>query len=388
MRASLFLFRGRLPLGLDVARDIAAGHGGTCLSTEYKRIRAHLRWRCQHGHTWNASLYSLKFRRSWCPFCARNAPLSLEAARDAATSRGGRCLSPQYVNSRVPMHWQCHVGHEWQATLHSVRNHGTWCPQCARNMRLNLGIADSVAKSRGGMCLSKDYTNTSTLMHWQCAEGHRWLAILTSVKDNGTWCPTCATVARRLGICVANEVAAARGGTCLSLQYFNVGEPLQWRCSEGHEWSASLRNVKYGNTWCPVCASGRSERDIRMIFETIFSDHAFPTKRPKFLQSLGGGRLELDGYCAKLSLAFEYNGEQHYKPTHYFNRHSDNRFEMQRARDRRKVSICSLIGIRLVVVPHCVKDRWSFVRISLLQWFPLGVIFPTQLPPTWKCEEE
>lgn len=56
-----------------------------------------------------------------------------------------------------------------------------------------------------------------------------------------------------LTIDAPRSAAAARGGLCLSEDYANGRDPLDWRCAEGHEWSTPYRNVAKGS-WCPVCA--------------------------------------------------------------------------------------------------------------------------------------
>lgn len=46
-----------------------------------------------------------------------------------AAERHGRCLSPEYVNTKTKMLWECIEGHQWEATPNNVRK-GTWCPIC------------------------------------------------------------------------------------------------------------------------------------------------------------------------------------------------------------------------------------------------------------------
>ena len=89
--------------------------------------------------------------------------------------------------------------------------------------------------------------------------------------------------------------------------------------------------------------------------------------RPLFLRGRNGRRLELDGYCQPLLLAFEYNGPQHYEADHDFNRFNDGAFDEQTSRDRQKRAQCKSHGVRLIVVPYTVDDPWSFIRLSLLR---------------------
>eukprot|EP00971_Amphidinium_carterae_P243820 4842397-Amphidinium_carterae.1 len=56
---------------------------------------------------------------------------------------------------------------------------------------------------------------------------------------------------RALTLQDAHSAAAMHGGSCLSRTYEGIKEPLKWRCSAGHEWTASLSNVRNSQTWCP-----------------------------------------------------------------------------------------------------------------------------------------
>merc|ERR1712194_453120 len=155
-------------------------------------------------------------------------------------------------------------------------------------------------------------------MEWQCANGHQWYATLNSVKNMRTWGPQCARKSS-FSLDDATQIAYGRGGYCLSRHYTNTTEKLRWQCASGHTWSANLNNVKNNGTWCPECSRFKNENDIKHIFEQIFTGFNFITCRPSFLKRHTGGRLELDGYCAALGIAFEYNGEQHYDAKHFWN---------------------------------------------------------------------
>lgn len=71
---------------------------------------------------------------------------------------------------------------------------------------------------------------------------------------------------------------------------------MQWECQKGHKWMNSFNNIKRGS-WCSTCNQSVSERLTREIF-----GRKFPNTRPDFIQ-----RLELDGYCEDIGIAFEYN---------------------------------------------------------------------------------
>ena len=117
--------------------------------------------------------------------------------------------------------------------------------------KLSLSAMISLARERGGCCLSSLYRNAATALLWQCTAGHQWNAVPWSIRK-GTWCPDCAGV-RRLTLEHMKKLAAAHRGMCLSKSYQNGSSKLQWRCSAGHTWSATPNQVQKGH-WCPFCA--------------------------------------------------------------------------------------------------------------------------------------
>lgn len=68
------------------------------------------------------------------------------------------------------------------------------------------------------------------------------------------------------------------------------------------------------------------------------------------LESLQG--KELDGFNDELKLAFEYDGEQHYKYVPHFHRNGIKDFENQQERDKNKVKLCKENNINLIKIPY------------------------------------
>jgi hypothetical protein len=124
-----------------------------------------------------------------------------------------------------------------------------------------------LAKSRGGVCLSKRFVDAKTKLRWRCAEGHEWRAIPQNViRDH--WCMICGN--ERQGrlkahtIEMMHKIAAERGGKCLSKVYKNNLTKLCWLCERGHEWEAVpgsiVRAGKGKGSWCPICV-GKLPKD-------------------------------------------------------------------------------------------------------------------------------
>lgn len=379
-------------------QTVAKTLGGACLSTEYRNNRVKLRWKCNENHEWEAAPESVKSGQ-WCPFCAgkrlwspglTEAEARLKECHSLAANRGGQFLSNQYLGAVAKYKWRCGRNHEWEAVLDSVKR-GVWCPFCARNRlwspdrpeaEARLDECRKIAASNGGECLSDVYTNDSTKMRWRCAEGHEWEAVPGHIRRSSVWCPRCAfdrtADSLRGSIKECQEIAVSRGGVCLSEIYQNNNSKLRWRCSDGHEWDAVLGSIKSG-TWCPYCSFGLNEELTRGILERI-TNETWPKAKPIWLKNSDGNQMELDGFCQRLQIAFEYHGGQHYDFVQAFHGTFD-KFERRKADDELKRTLCKKHGIGLLEIPYTVNsdDLIDFLADALGTTLDLEITVPIGL---------
>ena len=117
---------------------------------------------------------------------------SVETMQNLAASKGGQFISPTFTSVNNRYLWRCSKGHEWLAAPTDIQK-GTWCRNCS-TLKQRDSIADmqDLAKSRGGECLSKDYINQQLKLKWRCGSGHEWDAKPSNVKNKNSWCPICA----------------------------------------------------------------------------------------------------------------------------------------------------------------------------------------------------
>ena len=372
-------------LGLSVLQAHARSLGGQCLAASYDNVRTKVSWQCKFGHEWQAAPRNILYKHSWCPECARKSrrgpkglriKLDLQALRAHAFALGGVCLAGKYQHAREKLTWQCKYGHTWNASANSVlQGANLVSAMFAGAHRLASRPCRTMLLLWGGLCLADRYTNRHSSVLWRCRHGHEWQATPGNVVGKGTWCPHCSKKAP-LGLARLQAHAASLGGRCLTESYENSSRPYTWRCKEGHTWMATARSLLHGGTWCPQCAAStlRTEPEVRRIFEEIFFPAKFNASFPSFLSG-----LQLDGLCDEMHLAFEYQGEQHYDPNHFFHSRDPQGFSKQRERDARKATLCERAGIRLVVVPCFVKDKRTFIQLALLRWFTVRQVNPIML---------
>jgi thiol-disulfide isomerase/thioredoxin len=355
-------------LNIRIASELAKQKGGKCLSAVYVNVDAKLIWQCEFGHTWETSLYNVRKNNSWCPHCAGVAKLSLDAMRELAKSKGGKCLSTKYKNAAHKLLWECRYGHQWEALPGPMRCHGTWCPYCAGKAKLDLRIMQELAKSRGGKCLSTEYVDNGTKLKWECELGHQWEATSASVKCNESWCPACGG-RQKLSLEDMKILANNKKGRCLSTEYKNIDTKLIWQCEFGHQWEANARDVKSGR-WCPHCHSSKrkGENAVREFFKNVFNKN-FPSSRPPWL-IYEEKKLELDGYCKEIQIAFEYQGSYHYNKKAYWYPDKTTTFERRQLLDAHKIKACKENLVKLIIVnefnPFKKPEVWKEIIKQLL----------------------
>ncbi len=296
----------------------------------------------------------------------------LQRAKDHAKSKGGECLSNEYVKCDIKLEWKCaNPNHKsWLGSFDKVVNSKRWCPECAKertphNKHINaLDLAREFAISRGGECLSTEYINVDRKLIWKCSNPRHklWEATFSNVVNSKNWCYQCGVEQRGikkrnpLGLQTANEIAKSRGGECLSTEYVNANKRMIWKCANPKHkpWEATFSNVVNHDRWCPECSNRRlSEQRTRLIFERFFGK-SFPSVKPTWnINPWTYRHLELDGYCHEFQVAFEYDGEHHFEATRG-NKKKD--LIYQQFKDHQKQKNCIKQGVLLINVPY-IKEQ-------------------------------
>ncbi|CAI2186749.1 19836_t:CDS:2 [Funneliformis geosporum] len=169
------------------------------------------------------------------------------------------------------------------------------------------------------------------------------------------------------------KFAEKKGGFCLTTEYVNRRDPLEWQCKEGHKWKASAKDILKG-TWCRRCSIlGRKhdekpiphENLCREIITNILGPPS-SIRRPDFLKIPEHPRgLELDIYYPQYGFAIEVQGKQHEQHIKYFHKDPEE-FQKQLMRDQIKKELCeeNYIALRYVwyyedpyvVIPNHLRE--------------------------------
>ncbi len=214
------------------------------------------------------------------------------------------------------------------------------------NRKYSINDLSAFSKQRGFELLSTAYTSCNDKYKWQCSKcNHIWKATWSNIKNHRSGCPSCAGFGRTVKD--MKILAAKKGFKFLSASYEGMKKPHKWGCPNMHEWYTAPFHIREG-TGCPHCTINIAEEKCRFIFETL-TGKKFPSNS-RVLEN----RLQLDGYCEELNLAFEYQGIQHYQTIPHW--HQDgNSLEDQKKRDLKKHARCIEKGICKIDIPFTVN---------------------------------
>tara|TARA_R100001224_G_C3967223_1_gene131242 strand:+ start:265 stop:753 length:489 start_codon:yes stop_codon:yes gene_type:complete len=126
-----------------------------------------------------------------------------------------------------------------------------------------LVLMKSIAKERGGECLSEEYRGQKVKLKFVCSEGHEFESTPDNINLKGSWCKVCSGKSKHT-IEDMQKIAKQRQGECLSKEYVNSQTNLRWRCQFGCEWEATPNNIIHMNSWCPECNTPEGLYEYRM----------------------------------------------------------------------------------------------------------------------------
>jgi len=228
----------------------------------------------------------------------------------------------------------------------------------------NLDRLLKYVSEKGGTLDNPIPVLTSEKVKIRCAMDHLWQAQVGSLIYRKTWCPKCAGNLPRT-IEDLKTIIEKRGGTILTLDYRGVDGSYDFLCNLGHANRNMFKKIEKGQ-WCPTCNShSKSEEITRTILENLF-EAKFPKRRPKWLRNSRGRLMELDGFAEEIGIAFEYQGEQHFKESTLYKTDLNQRI----LDDQMKLQLCADRGIVLLVFSYLDKfqDFHKIARAQLLKF--------------------
>jgi hypothetical protein len=346
------------------------------LSTKYINNGSNLDFICENNHKFSICFSNL-LKGQWCKKCCSFGRLTYKdvVAFIQKKHPGATLLSTEYVRNKSKLDLICENGHKLSLNFSRIKD-GAWCLQCNGKPQKSLKIIDDYLKENhpGSVRLTDDFAKKKKL-ELKCCNNHLFELNYRDIM-NGAWCPKCsrARIANSQKHKIEDVIAFIdkyhNGSKLISKEYVEAHSKLEVKCNNGHLFKMSFANMK-SNRWCAECLIGSGERFCKLIFEKLF-DSKFEKTKPRWLKNPETNYfLELDGYCKDLGIAFEYQGEQHFRLVSKY-KMTEKTLEKQKNRDEFKRNKCKELGIILIVVPHLSKtfrhlDIISFIKDEYLK---------------------
>ena len=103
----------------------------------------------------------------------------------------------------------------------------------------------------------------------------------------------------------------------------------------------------------------QGELELYLLVKRIFpTQQIFRNIRPAWLDG-----LELDIYLPEISLAFEYQGQQHSNPVSHWG--GEEALEKTKLRDHKKIKLCQQNQVKLVHINHDDPLDKDFIRYKM-----------------------
>ena len=105
-----------------------------------------------------------------------------------------------------------------------------------------------------GIILLDEYNGPNVKVNFKCSEGHVWSALTSNVLHK-TGCPQCKGGSKLTPrqIGIIRDDLKNRGITFN--EYISFSSKTDFTCMYGHKWSTTLNSVHNGKTGCPYCAN-------------------------------------------------------------------------------------------------------------------------------------
>ena len=148
--------------------------------------------------------------------------------------------------------------------------------------------------------------------------------------------------------------------TCNKDIAYKTNKPKRCNACKNEKGTKARKNRKGG---ARPFTKWKKETQMFRLLQEIFNTDSIMNGYYSWLESPKGEAMQLDWFCPKYSVAFEYNGRQHYEYSTYFHK-SKKAFKYLQECDKLKHEICKDKGVVLVPIRY---DKSLTKRYLLLK---------------------
>jgi hypothetical protein len=301
--------------------EVASQANGWDPTTVFAGSGKILTWKCKFGHQWRNSPHQHLKSRTGCPICSNRRVLV--GFNDLATTHSEIALQaygwdPREVTAGHDKKktWKCEKNHFYEsAPYQRTGKQKSGCPVCD-NKKIIPGFND-LASTHPDMAIEAfdwDPTTVSaghnSKKKWICKLGHIWeVSPQNRFQKNQiiSNCPVCSGDKVLKGF---NDLGTRHPNLALEADGWDPSTIIaghtkrNWKCSEGHTWSASAISRIVSKVGCPTCSkTGFDPNKKGYLYFLIHNNWEmfqigitnFPEKRISSHKKLGWEIIEILG---------------------------------------------------------------------------------------------
>ena len=282
-------------------------------------------WKCEKGHSYDATIKSKAIGNLKCPICYNRR--ILKGYNDLATTNPEllpewdykkNTISPDEITAGAEkmIWWICSKGHSYQSLVYN-RKKGVGCPYCD-GKKVLIGYND-LATTNPDIAKEWDYKKNGDLkptditagshkkVHWKCKYGHEWMA---SVKERnvGQNCPYCSNKRVLVGFndlytfCINNNKEEIIKEFDTDKNKFTMKEVTAgsdrdtwWKCPNGHSYKSSPSRRVMRGSGCGICSNNilaKGVNDLATTHPEIAKEWDYEKNKEKPNEVMAGSNIK------------------------------------------------------------------------------------------------
>lgn len=245
------------------------------------------------------------------------------------------------------------------------------CSYCSGRGKTNEDILPLI-KNKDVELISKYYGNEKPIK-CRCKKcGNEWTTLPKALITNGAGCPICGKLKAvkaetKTKAQFIKDLAKVNSHIEVLGDYVNTHTKIKCRCKiDDTIWYAYPANLLNNSAGCPCCNISLSERMLLNILKGL-KINFIPQYTIKDCKHISN--LKFDAFDIDNNIAFEYNGEQHYRPVDFAGKGEEwarQEFEKTSNRDKAKTEFCKNNNIPMIIIPYWERENMESYIINKL----------------------
>lgn len=337
----------------------------------YINNKTKIRCRCKiDGYEWSVRPADL-LRGRGCPKCGEKRTAQKQAKTHEQFIKELHKISPDieilgtYINTYTKIKCRCKIdGYEWEALPQNLLS-GSGCPKCAikivtqKNTKTYEQFMEELQQINKDIEVLGTYVNATTKILCKCkVDEYEWKMTPNHLL-HGYGCPKCGGNLKLTHKEFITKVKQVNPNIEVLCTYVNSRTKIKCKCAVcEHEWEALPQNLLNGSG-CPKCSTSKGEKRIAQYLDKLGIDYIYDKRYFKDLVSACGSLLRPDFIIPSLKIWIEYDGIQHFKPTDFTGKMSEQQLHEQ---------------FKIVQQNDQIKDQyakdnnWTLIRIPFTEY--------------------